>query len=120
MMRGDVMGFLDTLTGRKTEDAEETDYIEVMGGESKKKGNFLIRIEILNDFADVARIQQFVREGEIVWVKIKALREKDMMELKRAIDKLRKTCVAIDGDIAGVDEDFVVLTPPGVNVHRKE
>ena len=53
-------------------------------------------------------------------MKIKVLKEKDMSELKRAIDRLRKTCVAIDGDIAGVDDDFIVLTPPGVKIHRME
>lgn len=99
--------------------AEQMDYIEVDEREESTEGKFFIKVETLGEFSDVDRIQEHVRAGDIVWVKIKPLKEKDMTELKRSIDRLRKTCVAINGDIAGIDEDFIVLTPPGVIVHRK-
>ena len=51
-------------------------------------------------------------------VNIRPLREKDIVELKRAISKLRKTCEAIDGDIAGVGEDYVVAVPYFARIHR--
>ena len=41
-----------------------------------------------------------------------------LIELKRAVDKLKKTCVAMDGDIIGVDEDFLVLTPNYAKIWR--
>ncbi|MBW6451935.1 MAG: cell division protein SepF [DPANN group archaeon] len=110
------------LFSKNTVDSVSTDadYIEVDEQGNNSKGHFLIRIENLSDFNDTTVIQQYIRNGDIIWVKIKSLREKDMSELKRAIDRLRKTCVAINGDIAGVDEDFIVLTPPGVKLHRME
>lgn len=114
------IGILERLRGDAEVQADEMDYIEVEEhGEHDRDGKFYIKIETISDFADVDRVQEHVRAGNIVWVKIKAMKEKDMLELKRAIDRLRKTCIAINGDIAGVDEDFIVLTPPGVVVHRK-
>lgn len=114
------MGILDKIKGGgATPVIEETDYLEVEDEELGKKGRLMIKIETLTDFGDTTRIQQHVRDGDIVWVKIQPLKEKDMTELRRAVDRLRKTCIAVNGDIAGIDEDFIVLTPPGVHVHRK-
>ncbi len=99
---------------------EEMDYIEVdESATERKEGHLKIKVKTLNEFRDVEEVQQELRNGNIVFVKIKPLKDRDMMELKRAIDKLRKTCVAVDGDIAGIDEDYVVVTPEGVVIHRE-
>jgi SepF-like predicted cell division protein (DUF552 family) len=50
--------------------------------------------------------------------KIKELRERDINELKRSVDKLRKTCSAMSGDIVGVDEDFLIITPSFAKIFR--
>lgn len=82
-------------------------------------GRVAIHVDKIEDFADSDRIQKRVRDGSIVLVKIRSLKEKDLSELKRAIDKLRKTCVALNGDIAGIDEDWIVLTPSFAHVARE-
>ena len=51
-------------------------------------------------------------------LKIKELRETDINELKRSVDKLRKTCIAMSGDMVGLDEDFLVITPNFARVYR--
>lgn len=100
---------LDKLFGREM---KETDYIELDTSEmDKKKGKIPIAVERLDDFLDSDRIQKKIRNGAVVLVKIKKLKEKDISELKRAIDKLRKTCVAMNGTIAGIDEDWVICMP---------
>ena len=82
-------------------------------------GKVPIRVDKMEDFSDSDRIQKHIRSGNIVLVKIKSLRGKDISELKRAIDKLRKTCIAINGDIAGIDEDWVILTPSFAHIARQ-
>ena len=42
------------------------------------------------------------------------------MELKRAINKIKKTCDAIEGDIAGFGEDWIVVTPSFARVYRSK
>jgi SepF-like predicted cell division protein (DUF552 family) len=96
------------------------DYIELdMGAVETPTGKVPIHVDRIEDFADSDRIQKRVRTGGIVMVKIKSLREKDISELKRAIDKLRKTCIAMNGDIAGIDEDWIVLCPSFAHVARE-
>ncbi|MBU5575429.1 MAG: cell division protein SepF [Nitrososphaerota archaeon] len=82
-------------------------------------GKIPIKIDKLDDFADTDRIQKNVREGSIVLVRIKSLKEKDLSELKRSIEKLRKTCIALNGDIVGIDEDWIILTPSFAHVARQ-
>jgi hypothetical protein len=38
--------------------------------------------------------------------------------LRRAIDKIKKTCFALEGEVVGLEEDWVVAVPQYVKVHR--
>jgi SepF-like predicted cell division protein (DUF552 family) len=49
---------------------------------------------------------------------IEPLKDKDLAELKRAIDKIKKTVEANEGDIAGFGENFLVVTPNFARVWR--
>ena len=108
------------LNKKTSEDlmSEQVDYVELEGMTEKSGSGKFIKIVTLNDFSDVEIIQRELRNGNIVWVRIKPLKDKDMIELKRAIDRLKKTCIAVNGDIAGVDEDYLILSPEGVKIHR--
>ena len=110
---------LEKLFGRGFKEIGEEEFIELDTEEAQAPaGKIPIRVDKLEDFSDTDRIQKTMRDGAIVLVKIKALRGKDISELKRAIDKLRKTCVAMNGDIAGIDEDFIIITPAFAHVAR--
>jgi len=112
-----VRGFFEKF--RKEESAsDDVDYIEIDNADDKSDGRFFIKIRTLSDFADTETIQGDIRQNNILFIKIKPLKDKDMTELKRAVDRLRKTCMAINGDIAGIDEDFLVITPEAVKIHR--
>ncbi|MFQ6020942.1 MAG: cell division protein SepF [Candidatus Aenigmatarchaeota archaeon] len=106
----------EKIFGRKLTEDEfiELDTTEV----ETPTGKIPIRVDKIEDFSDSDRIQKKIREGSIVLVKIKKLKEKDLSELKRAIDKLRKTCIAMNGDIAGIDEDWIIVTPQFAHVAR--
>ena len=51
-------------------------------------------------------------------INIKPLKNKDLVELKRAINKLKKTCDAVGGDIAGFGDDYLVVTPSFASIYR--
>jgi SepF-like predicted cell division protein (DUF552 family) len=101
-------------------DTEGESYVEVnvMDSHERKTGTMGIRIEKLTEFSDTDRILKHIRKGSVIFLKIKDLREKDMGELKRAVDKLKKTVVANNGDIAGVESDWLILTPEYAAVER--
>jgi hypothetical protein len=116
--KGDEMGIKDKFFGMmKQEKAEEgEDTVEV--SPEIEEGKVNVKIENLRGYSDTDRVQQLMREGNVVFLKIKELRGKDINELKRAVDKLRKTCTAMNGDIVGVDEDFLIITPKSVTIYR--
>ena len=102
---------------KKEEPTEGDEFIEVNSeGDDRKRVN--IRIENLNDYRDVEEIQKLLREGNIVFLKIKKIRERDIGELKRSVERLRKTSMAMNGDIVGIDEDYLVLVPPFAKIYR--
>jgi len=77
-----------------------------------------VRIEKLSSYADVPKIQEFLRNGEIVFLNIKDLKTSNLSELKKAVDKLKNTVSAIDGDIVGIDESYLLLTPSYARIQR--
>ncbi len=113
---------LDRLFGKsETRELSEDEFIELdTDSIDAPAGKIQIRVDKLEDFVDSDRVQKHVRDGSIVFVKIKSLKDKDISELKRAIDKLRKTIVAMNGDIAGIEEDWIILTPSYAHVVREK
>jgi SepF-like predicted cell division protein (DUF552 family) len=113
--------FRKIFAKRPAENEEESEtYVEVnvMDSQERKTGTMGIRIEKLTEFSDTDRILKHIRKGSVIFLKIKDLREKDMGELKRAVDKLKKTVIANNGDIAGVESDWLILTPEFAAVER--
>lgn len=102
------------------EELEKADYVEVQQEAPKEdKSRVLVRPFVIEEFEDIKEILDVLREGTtIALVNIKPLKEKDLVELKRAISKLRKTCEAIEGDIAGFGEDYIVAVPYFAKIHR--
>jgi len=109
----------ESIFRREEPEREKGEFIEIeTEGEDRRRIN--VRIENLNDYRDVEEIQKRVREGNVVFLRIKKMRERDIGELKRVVERLRKTTIAMNGDIIGVDEDFLILTPPSVKIYRGE
>lgn len=100
----------------------EEEYLELDTDSSTAGGRrtkILIRPFVLEDFSDVKPIIDSLREGyTICLVNIRPLKSKDVVELKRAVNKLKKTCDALNGDIAGFSEEWIVVSPGFAEVHR--
>lgn len=96
------------------------DYLELGAAPSREeKSKVLVRPFVMEEFEDIKGVLDCLRGGStIALINIRPLKEKDLVELKRAVSKLRKTCEAIDGDIAGFGEDYVVAVPYFARIHR--
>ncbi len=109
------------MAGEYEEGEERDEFLEVnvMDEMTRAGGKVGIRIEHLGEFADTEKVLKALREGSVVFLKIKSLKEKDLGELKRAVERLKKTVMAQNGDIAGVEQDWLILTPEHATVHRE-
>lgn len=102
------------------EEAEE-EYLELDtdAKERELKSKIVVKTFSIEDFSDIKPILDALREGyTIAIVNIKPIRDKDLIELKRSINKIKKTCDAVGGDIAGVSDDIIVATPGFASIYR--
>ena len=98
----------------------EEEYLE-LDTAAKKSGSqkIIVRPFVLEDFTDIKPVVDSLRGGYTVGLlNIKPLKDKDLVELKRAINKLKKTCDANGGDIAGFGDDYIVVTPSFAEIYR--
>ncbi len=98
------------------------EYIEVdINKDIGKKSKIVVRPFVLKSFEDVNFILEVLREGyTIALIDIKMLRNKDIVELKRAVAKLRKTVEALEGSLAGFGENVLIATPSFAKIYRAE
>lgn len=121
------MGFLSKLkeklgTGSGSQMFEESEqgYVELeKESQIDTKSRLMVRPFVIEDFENIKPILDSLREGHtIALINIKPLKDKDLIELKRAINKLKKTCDAIEGDIAGFGENWIAAVPNFAYIYR--
>lgn len=115
-----ISGLKEKIFGTEEHEEFNEDYLEV---ESKpaggSKAKIIVRPFVIEDFSDIKPALDALREGyTVALINIGPLKEKDIVELKRAVNKIKKTCDAVEGDIAGFGEDWIVVTPSFAQVYR--
>jgi SepF-like predicted cell division protein (DUF552 family) len=119
-----IKDFIDKISGKIVirKGSEDEEFVELEPDEAKKKAaKIFVKYFVLTDFADIKGVIDSLREGyTIALMKIKPLKDKDMNELKRAISKVKRTCEAIDGEIVGIDEDWIIAVPNFIEVFKGE
>jgi SepF-like predicted cell division protein (DUF552 family) len=126
-MAGFFSKIKSSFKGNKEFEDEEAveqgdEYVELDTSKSSEGGQkIIVKPFVLDDFTDIKPILDSLREGNtICLVNIRPLKEKDLIELKRAINKLKKTTDAIEGDIAGFSDDYIVITPSFAQIFRSK
>ncbi len=117
-----MAGVLNKLFSNKQQTDEFTDdYVEISSRPVDRSGKakVMVRPFVIEDFADIKPALDALREGyTVALLNIKPLKDKDLVELKRAVSKLKKTCEAIEGDIAGFGDDWIVAAPSFAQIYR--
>jgi len=72
----------------------------------------------LRDMSDIPSIKDDAKKRMILILRVTPLAQKDVVELRRAIEDLYKYVQSVGGDIAGLGEERVVITPPSVRIWR--
>ena len=72
----------------------------------------------LKDLDQISAIKDEVSRNMIVILRITHIAQKNVKELKKAIEELYSYVSSIGGDIVRLGDERVVLTPPGVKIWR--
>ena len=108
-----------TFSGSGAKDGDE--YIEIDLNKEEKDSKVMVKLFTLKQYEDINDVLNSLREGyTITIVDIRTLRQKDHIELKRAVSKLKKTTDALEGTIAGFGENIVIATPSFAKVQKME
>lgn len=97
------------------EGESSSDFIEIDLEQERSDSKIFVKTYVLKVYEDINPVLNALREGyTIAIINIKMLKSKDVIELKRAISKVKKTVEALDGRIAGFGEDTIIATPSKV------
>ncbi len=115
------MAIFDRLRkGAGKSDKVDEDYLEIDLNQAKDEHKVMIKLFVLKHYEDVNKILDSLRQGyTIAVIETKILRQKDPIELKRAISKIKKTTDALEGSIVGFRENIVIATPSFAKVDRE-
>jgi SepF-like predicted cell division protein (DUF552 family) len=122
MVMKQLKGLFDKVkaSGKGAPSKPKTDMMKIdMKEDVSDKEPLALQVIKLESFADTEGILESLRSGKrIMLVKITALKEKDMTELKRAINRFKTHCAATGSDLAAIDDSWIILVPPVVGLER--
>lgn len=100
-------------------DSDE-EYVEIdLDSVKSKEEKIIVKPFILRTSEGVDDILNSLREGyTIAIIDIKPIKTKDVVELKRAISKIKKTVEALEGSIAGFGDNTIIATPAFAHIHK--
>lgn len=108
------------MMSSSSDDLNGDEYIEIDVGHEKKDRKILVKLFSLKNYDDINPILNALREGyTIAVIDIKVLKQKDSIELKRAISKVKKTIEALEGSIGGFGENVVIATPSFARISKE-
>ena len=97
------------------------DYLEIDLNQEKTEKKVLVKLFVMKQYEDVNLVLNALREGyTIAIMDIKTLKQRDPIELKRAVSKVKKTVDALEGTIAGFGENIVIATPSFAKIHKEQ
>ena len=100
-----MKGVFDKIIGRSEEAIESSD-------------DTYIKAIPLRAYEDVDLIKSEVRSGNVVITNVSPLAKSNIEDVKRAINELNEYAALIQGDIARLGEERVILTPRTIKIWR--
>ena len=75
----------------------------------------------LTCFDDTKRIVSELREGRtIMLIDVSTIKEKDIIDLKRSVNKLKTATAEMGGEIAGLGGDWLLIAPVFAEIWRQK
>lgn len=86
--------------------------------ENSSKSPIYLKAFPLRNLEELEKIKNDIAKKVIVILRVTPLAQRDVEDLKQAVEQLYEFAVSIGGDIARLGEERVVITPPGVKIWR--
>ena len=116
-----MAGFFSRKNNEEFVEDSSEDYLSITETDSSGHvdKDLEVRVFVLDDYENIRDILDVLRnEKTLCLIDIHLLRNKDPDELRRAIDKLKKTIDAVSGEIVGFHENWILAAPKNVHIHK--
>ena len=113
--------FLDKLIGVKKPEVTEYDdldigpYEEILEGE--EPAEMYVRVAQLTTPNELPELKKEVYDGNILMIDISHIKN-DKSVSERAVRDLKQVAADVHGDIAGIGDNQIIVTPSGVKIDR--
>gem|GEM_PF-98875 len=137
-----IVGFFKRIKGKKepsldtdtTPPSDTEEYLAKLGVFEEEQKTDEIPQEVVDSgvvyiksiplltLSDISRIAEELKSGNIIIIHIKPFiqRVQSNNELKRAVDQLRGICRQIEGDIAQLGSEYILITPgPYIRIYQR-
>ncbi|MDK2891852.1 cell division protein SepF [Methanohalophilus sp.] len=120
-----MANFMDKLFGSSSKSASSIEeyteldlgkYEEVLEDEPAET---YVRVAELNNLNDLPALKKEIYDGNILMIDISNIKA-DKLMLDRALKDLKDVVIDVHGDIAGIKEDQVLVTPTGIKIDRSK
>ncbi|MCX6803506.1 MAG: cell division protein SepF [Candidatus Diapherotrites archaeon] len=116
------MGFFNKVM-TKTDSVDLEDFLnnlDAVQEESYENADALVKPLDLNNEADSEVIIREVKTGNIALVNIADLNKRNKAKLKELLTRIKSEVRAIDGDMAGISAERILVTPSKVKIIKKK
>ncbi len=88
--------------------------------EKSSSGKTYLKAMPLRDLTDLDNVKAEVKSGNIMILRITSLANKNVDDVKRAVNELCEFAESVGGDIARLGEERVVVCPQNVKIWREK
>jgi len=118
------MGLLKRIMGDDAPPKRNpSDYIDLTEYAVPENGaggaNTYVRVAEIHKLEDVRELASYVYDGNILILDFKAVSGDEIL-LRRVTNELRRLAQDVNGDVAGIADHSIILTPGGVKVDRRK
>jgi len=103
---GDVEGYVDLEK-----------YVESSSG--AESANMFVRVGEIQRYEDLKEFTDYVYGGNVLILDFSPIAEEEVI-LKRITNDLKKLAKEINGDIAGIGNNLMIVSPSNVKVERRK
>ena len=93
--------------------------MNIISMQTQKSPTYLKAIT-LRDYSDVHSVKDDIKKGMILVLRVTPLAQKNVDELRKAVEEIYSIAKSADADIARLGEERIIVTPVGVKIWRAE
>ncbi|MCS7121972.1 MAG: cell division protein SepF [Archaeoglobaceae archaeon] len=116
------MGLMDKFF-KKSEKVlvEEFEEIDLSNYEAEisEEAEMFVKVAEVTGLSEIPAIRKEIYDGNIVVADLAFIKH-DKLTLDRVLKDLKQLAQDVKGDIVGIGEDYIVITPTGVRVDRNK